>query len=42
MHSLVYPLRYDGDRKPCVSTFSIQLEEARAEGRRRKAQDNEA
>lgn len=37
MRSLVYPLTYDGDGKPQVSTFSIQLDEARAEWRRRKA-----
>jgi hypothetical protein len=33
MRSLVYPLTYDG--KPSVSAFSIQLEEAGAEWRRR-------
>jgi hypothetical protein len=37
MRSLVYPLTYDGDGKPSVSAFSIQLEEARAEWRRRAA-----
>lgn len=35
MRALVYPLRYDGDGKPSVSAFSIQLHEARAEWRRR-------
>ena len=35
MHELVYPLTYDGDGKPNVSAFSIQLEEAGAEWRRR-------
>jgi hypothetical protein len=35
LRSLVYPLRYDGDGKPMVSAFSIQLDEARAEWRRR-------
>jgi hypothetical protein len=35
MRGLVYPLRYDGDGKPQVSAFSIQLNEARAEWRRR-------
>jgi hypothetical protein len=29
LHSLVYPLRYDGDGKPMVTAFSFQLEEAR-------------
>lgn len=37
MHDLVYPLTYGPDRKPSVSAFSIQLDEARAEWRRRKA-----
>ena len=37
MRSLVYPLTYGGDRKPPVSAFSIQLDEARAEWRRRRA-----
>jgi hypothetical protein len=34
MRSLVYPLTYDGDGKPSVSAFSIQLEEAGSEWRR--------
>jgi len=29
MCALVYPLTYDGDGKPRVSPFSIQLQEAR-------------
>jgi len=29
MRALVYPLTYDGDGKPRVSPFSIQLQEAR-------------
>jgi hypothetical protein len=37
MYALVYPLTYDGDRKPQVSAFAIQLDEARAEWRRRKS-----
>jgi hypothetical protein len=37
MRELVYPLTYDGDGKPSVSAFSIQLDEARAEWRRRAA-----
>ena len=36
MRGLVYPLRYDGDGKPQVSAFSIHLQAARAEWRRRK------
>jgi len=35
MRELCYPLTYDGDGKPSVSAFSIQLDEARAEWRRR-------
>jgi hypothetical protein len=35
MHHLVYPLTYDGDGKPSASAFSIQLNEARNEWRRR-------
>ena len=35
MHELVYPLRYGFDGKPVVSLFSIQLDEARKEWRRR-------
>jgi hypothetical protein len=35
MHSSVYPRVYGFDRKPTVSSFSIQLDEARAEWRRR-------
>jgi|SRR5271167_2556555 len=34
MRSLVYPLRYDGDGKPMVTSFAISLAEARAEWRR--------
>jgi hypothetical protein len=37
MRSLVYPLTYGSDGKPSVSAFSIQLDEARAEWRQRKA-----
>ena len=35
MRSLVYPRTYDGDGRVQVSAFSIQLDEARAEWRRR-------
>lgn len=35
MHRLVYPLTYGADGKPSVSAFSIQLDEARVEWRRR-------
>ena len=35
MRGLVYPLRYDHDGKPVVTAFSIQLDQARAEWRRR-------
>jgi hypothetical protein len=35
MRGLVYPLTYGGDGKPSASAFSIQLDEARAEWRRR-------
>jgi hypothetical protein len=35
MRGLCYPLTYDGDGKPTISAFSIQLDEARAEWRRR-------
>jgi hypothetical protein len=35
MHKLCYPLTYDGEGKPSVSAFSIQLDEAREEWRRR-------
>lgn len=35
MRSLVYPLTYDGDGRVQASAFSIQLDEARAEWRRR-------
>jgi hypothetical protein len=35
MCELVYPLTYGHDGKPSVSAFSIQLQEARAEWRRR-------
>jgi hypothetical protein len=30
MHEPCYPLTYDGDGKPNVSAFSIQLDEAQA------------
>jgi hypothetical protein len=33
--NLVYPLRYGFDGKPVVSAFSIQVDEARGEWRRR-------
>lgn len=36
LRGLVYPLTFGGDGKPQVSAFSIQLDEARAEWRRRK------
>ena len=35
MHELCYPLTYVGDGKPSVPAFSIQLDEAQAEWRRR-------
>lgn len=35
MHDLVYPLTYGANRKPSVSAFSIQLDEARQEWLRR-------
>jgi hypothetical protein len=35
MRGLVYPLTYGYDGKPVVCAFSIQLNEARAEWRRR-------
>jgi hypothetical protein len=35
MHELAYPLTYDYRGEPSVSAFSIQLEEARQEWRRR-------
>lgn len=35
MRSLVYPLTFGADGRPSVSAFSIQLDEARAEWRRR-------
>ena len=35
MGCLVYPRSYDGDGKVQVSAFSIQLDEARSEWRRR-------
>ena len=37
IRKLVYPLTYDHHRKPSVSAFSIQLDEARDEWRRRRA-----
>lgn len=36
MRSLCHPLTYGPDSKPQVSAFSIQLDEARAEWRRRR------
>jgi hypothetical protein len=35
MHKSVYPRVYGFDRKPTVSSFSIQLDEARKEWRKR-------
>ena len=35
-HELVYPLRYGFDAKPVVCLFSIPLDEARKEWRRRR------
>ena len=35
MREMIYPRRYDGKGKPTVSSFSIQLDEARNEWRRR-------
>ena len=37
MRALVYPLTYGADGRPSVSAFSIQLDEARKEQRRRFA-----
>lgn len=37
MRSLTYPPTYGADGKPSVSAFSIQLDQARAEWRRRYA-----
>jgi hypothetical protein len=37
VRGLCYPLTYDGDGKPTISAFDVQLEEARREWRRRKA-----
>lgn len=37
MRKLVYPLTYGIDGKPSVCAFSIQLDEARNEWRRRRA-----
>lgn len=42
MHGLVYPLTYDYRGKPTVSAFSIQLDEARAEWRRRSVHGKHA
>lgn len=42
MRHLVYPFTYGADGKPSVSTFSIQLDEARAEWRRRKPRKADA
>lgn len=36
MRNLVYPLTYGADGKPSVSAFSIQLQAARDEWRRRR------
>jgi hypothetical protein len=36
IHGMIYPRRYDGKGKPTLSAFSIQLDEARAEWRRRR------
>jgi len=36
MHEPVYPLRYGFDGKPVVCAFSIRLDEARKEWRRRR------
>jgi hypothetical protein len=35
MREIIYPRRYDFHGKPTVSSFSIHLDEARAEWRRR-------
>jgi hypothetical protein len=35
IHDLIYPRRYDFKDRPTVSSFSIKLDEARAEWRRR-------
>jgi hypothetical protein len=40
MRGLVNPLTYGPNGKPSVSAFSIQLDEARTEWRRRKAERN--
>jgi hypothetical protein len=40
MHSSVYPRVYGFDRSPTVSSFSIQLDEARAEWRRRHPKEH--
>jgi hypothetical protein len=37
MHDLTYPLNYGSDGKPVISSFSIQLNEARLEWLRRYA-----
>jgi hypothetical protein len=37
MRHLVYPLRFGFNGKPVASAFGIQLDEARAEWRRRRA-----
>jgi hypothetical protein len=42
MRELVYPLTYDYRGKPNVSAFSIQLEQARAEWRRRHGHEGES
>jgi hypothetical protein len=40
MHALVFPLTYGSDGRPTISAFSIQLDEARAEWRRRVAKSS--
>jgi hypothetical protein len=38
MRERIYPRQYDGKERPTVSSFSIQLDEARAEWRRHRKQ----
>lgn len=40
MHNMVYPRMHGPKGKPTVSAFSIQLDEARAEWRRRHSKDS--
>jgi hypothetical protein len=40
LRALIYPRRYDFYRRPTVSAFSIELDEARAEWRRRHPKPN--